>query len=82
MKLMADYGCWPLWCDHGNETKTALHAWAEAYNTTLNRDYPPDSCFPDPQSQRAFETKGVRLIGRLRSELGSNVCVLLTLPPA
>lgn len=58
LKLMADYGAWPLWDSEApeynidpntlplsEETKRRLMAWADAYDATLNQDYPPSSAF-------------------------------------
>lgn len=86
LKLMADYGCFPLWEYQdgepvGNldpdrlalsaELRSALRAWAAAYDRTLNHDYPPDSGFFSPAEEEAFEAEGRRLWQELKSQLGA-----------
>jgi hypothetical protein len=85
MKLMPDYGCSPLWeyldgdlVDNPSpdglpltdDLKAALHAWAAAYDRTLNQEYPPDSGFASPAEEETFEAEGRRLWRELRSQLG------------
>jgi len=89
VKLMAEYECWPLWGvepDVGNidpaelpisdTTREALDRWAAAYDATLDQDYPPDSGFPDEESETAFELEGLRLWRALRGEFGDRLRVL------
>jgi hypothetical protein len=84
LKLMADYGGAVLWgvdaadvgpIDPGSlplkdDLRAAIRRWAEAYDRTLNQDYPPDSGFADPSEQQAFEEEGMRLWSELRTQLG------------
>ncbi len=84
LKLMADYGCLPLWGTAAAEIgevdpadlriSAALVAdlghWAEAYEATLDRDDPLSSGFGSPEATAAFRAEGERLADRLRSELG------------
>lgn len=85
MKLMADYGCHPLWeyldgdlVDNPDPDdlplrdglKAALHDWAASYDRTLNQEYPPDSSFANPEEEEAFDTEGRRLWDELRAALG------------
>jgi hypothetical protein len=85
LKLMADYGCFPLWeyadtdlIDNANpdafpltnELKAALQAWAGTYDKTLNDEYPPDSGFASPAAEDAFDAEGMRLWRALREQLG------------
>src|SRR5689334_3984075 len=83
LKLMADYGAWPLWDSEApeynidpntlplsEETKRRLIAWADAYDATLNQEYPPDSAFPSEEAERAFRREGSLLMRQLQSELG------------
>lgn len=85
LKLMADYGAWPLWDSEApeynvdpktlplsEETKRRLVAWAQVYDATLNQEYPPDSAFPSQEAERAFRREGSLLMQQLRSELGSD----------
>lgn len=84
IKLMADYGGTILWKNDASEVgpidldsmplteglKHDLQAWADAYDKTLNQEYPPDSGFPSPAEEAAFEAEGQRLWRELRRELG------------
>lgn len=88
LKLMTDYGCFPLWATFqedgsgGNldpndlplsdELKSALHAWASSFDRILNHDYPPDSAFASPEEEDAFEAEGLRLWRELRTQLGGD----------
>ena len=87
IKLMPDYGCSPLWEYAGGdlidnsdperlpltgELKAALGRWASAYDATLNQEYPPDSGFPNPADEDAFEVEGLRLWKELQAKLGTN----------
>ena len=91
IKLMADYGCYPLWWVEeekvgafaqralgaiapselplSQETIKQLEAWANAYDATLNEDYPPDSGLASEQEAEDFERKGVSLWQQLCQEL-------------
>ena len=53
-----------------DDLRAAIRRWAEAYDRTLNQDYPPDSGFADPSEQEAFEVEGVRLWRELQAQLG------------
>jgi hypothetical protein len=86
MKLMADYGCFPLWeyaggdlVDNANpehlpltaDLKAALRAWAAAYDATLNLECPQDSPgFASPAEEEEFEAEGRRLWRELQAQLG------------
>ena len=84
IKLMAEYGGTVLWgveaTDIGPinpddlpltaELKTALQAWADVYDKTLNEGYPPDSGFASPAEEEAFELEGRRLWKELQAQLG------------
>jgi hypothetical protein len=84
IKLMAEYGNTVLWgidpADIGAidpehlpltaDLKAALRAWANAYDKTLNHEYPPDSGFASPADEEAFEAEGRRLWKRLQAQLG------------
>lgn len=90
IKLMADYGCYPLWwVDRsltGNiapaklplsqETFHRLSSWASAYDATLNQDYPPDSGFASEEETQAFEQEGISLWQQLQKELTPDYEVL------
>lgn len=81
IKLWADYGCYPIWrvdeVDNidpeelplSKETMKRLNAWQEVYDQTLNQDYPPLSCFSNPQAEQNFKQEGIKLWKQLRLEL-------------
>lgn len=89
IKLMADYGCWPLWeaspgifgdidpatLPISDELKAQLRDWAEAYDRTLNQDDPRRSGFPSAADEAAFRRTGALLADRLRAELGPGYSV-------
>ena len=83
LKLMPDYNCFPLWKiddELGNvnpddlplstDVKVALRTWADAYDKTLNQEYPPDSGFASPAEEEDFEAEGKRLWKVLQEQLG------------
>jgi hypothetical protein len=86
IKLMADYGCWPLWHvgEPGNldpatlplqpPTVERLLAWAAAFDASLDWANPPATTFGSATEERAFwaafEVEGIALWHRLRAELG------------
>lgn len=77
--VMPDYGCHPLWVTVGSDVRKndpnrlpipaaladELAAWAVSYDQTLNHNHPPDSRFPDPETEDAFWAAGVLLACRL-----------------
>jgi len=84
IKLMADYGCYPLWWAEGemvgnidpatlplrDETVRGLINWATAYSQTLNWADPANSPgFPSLKDEAAFEREGISLWKQLRQEL-------------
>lgn len=93
IKLMPDYGCFPLWeassdifgninpeeLTISRQLKEGLFAWAEWYDSTLNIDDPINSGFSSPNDQRDFENEGRSLAARLREELGENYIIIIKL---
>ncbi|MFC7277520.1 hypothetical protein ACFQS1_26290 [Paractinoplanes rhizophilus] len=85
--MMTDYDCFPLWQRDENgttnvdpaslpisaELASALLAWADEYDETLDRDDPIRSGFPDEAAAEAFDRQGRELARRLASELGRTV---------
>lgn len=85
LRLMADYGCHPLWGTAADEIgdvdpsglpisaglAAALAAWAAAYDATSNPDDPIASGFPSEVAAAAFRAQGIDLARRLREELGA-----------
>jgi hypothetical protein len=90
IKLMADYGCDPLWWADadkvGNidparlplsqETINRLRKWASAYNATLNWQDPANSPDLSPEEEAAFEEEGISLWKQLQTELAPNYQVV------
>jgi hypothetical protein len=90
IKLMADYGCYPLW-DASPETgpgnidplqvplseglRRDLMSWAAAYDKTLNSEDPLNSGFKDPEEEKRFAVTASALGSRLQKELGPAVRV-------
>jgi hypothetical protein len=83
-QVLVDYECFPVWRPEpasvenvdpatlpiSQELAAALMRWAEEFDATLNREYPPDSGFPLERDRRAFLERGRHLAGRLARELG------------
>jgi len=79
LKVMADYGCWPLWeeVDGTNvdpevlplsdDLISGLHAWQGEFDASLDEEYPPDSKLPD---EAAFDRRGRELALELDRRLG------------
>lgn len=86
IKLMADYGCDPLWWADadkvGNidparlplsqETINHLRKSATDYNATLNWQDPGNSPDLSPEEEAAFEKEGISLWKQLQKELAPN----------
>ena len=84
IKVMADYDCWPLWHyqdDVGNIDPAALDlspglieallAWAEEYDSILNRQDPASTSWPSIERQKDFVDRGRQLALKLKVELAS-----------
>lgn len=90
LKLMAEYGGTVLWgvgaADVGpidphslpltDDLRAAIQRWADAYDRTLDTDYPEDAGFADPSEQEAFEAEGMRLWRELQAQLGRDWSVV------
>ena len=85
IKLMTDYGCYPLWWVDGDkvgpvepelplseETAARLQKWADSYNDGLDWDDPGNSPVPTPEELAAFEQEGISLWGQMQKELAPN----------
>ena len=85
IKLMADYGCYPLWwaskqagdidpatLSLSQETISRLEKWADVYDAKLNWDDPASSGFPTKEAKEAFELEGISLWKQLQQELAPN----------
>jgi hypothetical protein len=85
IKLMADYGCFPIWSSDGSgyenidpkslpisaDLQEALKKWADWYSSTLNMDNPQLSGFTSEEERVRFDTEGRELFARLRRELAN-----------
>ncbi len=81
IKLMADYGCDPLWAldediygcfppedlNLSDDLTGAIKAWAAAYEGSINLDDPATDLWSSEQ-RAAHEAEGRRLAGRLKRE--------------
>jgi hypothetical protein len=91
IKLIAEYSCFPLWeifddaakenldpreLPISEELKFALFDWADKFDSTLDQNYPPDSCFASKAEEEAFEEEGEMLFQQLQRELGEDFEVL------
>ena len=94
LKLMADYGCWPLWeASPGNvgnvapvdlpisdRLKERLAHWAAEYDATLDQNDPAQSGFESPMAEASFVARGLTLRDDLQAELGQCVTVTAQIP--
>ncbi|WP_370463638.1 hypothetical protein [Pantoea sp. B9002] len=90
IKLMADYGCYPLWGttpdDFGDispedlsissNLKDSLYSWAKRYDAILNMDDPASSGFKDKEEEEKFIKDGYELARNLQDELGNQYEVI------
>jgi hypothetical protein len=91
IKLTLEFCCWPLWeifpdtfsentdpatLPISKELQHRLINWGADYDATLDQNYPPDSGFKNQEEVDAFKAEGVYLESQLRTELGSNFCVI------
>jgi hypothetical protein len=91
IKLMPDYGCFPLWEASpqavGNinpdtlpisaSLKSALADWAARYDATLDSNDPLQSGFPAEEDEISFEQTGRNILAMLQDELGSEFRISL-----
>lgn len=91
IKLTLEFCCWPIWeifsdtfsenidpttLPISKELQHRLLNWSDAYDATLDQNYPPDSGFKNQDEVEAFKVEGVYLESQLRTELGSDFCVI------
>lgn len=91
VKLMADYGCDPLWAlddgyygsfapeelDLTADLTGAINAWAANYETSISMDDPATDLWDEAQHE-AHEAEGRKLAARLKQELPDRVIYLHT----
>jgi hypothetical protein len=82
IKLMPDYGCWPLWLEEDledfdteelaiqPETRFRLKRWAAVHDAMLNWDDPGNTPDWPPEVSHWFDQEGIALWRILREELG------------
>lgn len=80
LKLMTDYDCWPLWDPDGPDNVdpsslnlsekliAELNAWAETFDSILNRDT-GEASFNSAEDERTFNETGKQLYAALQQEL-------------
>lgn len=92
IKLMADYGCYPLWGTSPDEfgdispdelplsaeLKKHLFEWAARYDAILDPEDPISSGFKNMKEEEKFITDGYILAQKLRNELGSEYEIVYT----
>lgn len=94
LKVMADYGCWPVWDEDGSPYNvdpallpiaevlcTRLLAWAEWFDRFLNWDDPGGSRTVSAAEELAFNSEGRTLAENLQRELGTEATVRYWLDP-
>lgn len=84
LRIEADFGSWPLWETEASDVATnvdphslpiprdladELEAWGEAYQATLNEDYPPESGFRSEEAATVWLREGSDLAVRLARAL-------------
>ena len=84
IRLMAEYGCWPLWGVAADELgdidphtlpisdtlKARLVQWSDDWEATYDEDDPRNSAFESQAAQDAFKARGHALGEALQAELG------------
>jgi hypothetical protein len=90
IKLMWDYGCWPIWENDGQifdnvdpatlplskPTFMRLQAWSAIPDTKLEEVEDPQDMQWTAEEQQAFEAEGHALLRLLERELGSDYDVV------
>jgi hypothetical protein len=92
VRVAVEYGAGPLWDGAWTGTgplaldlkdvplsdalREQLQTWTEAYWTTLDPDYPPDSHFPAPEAENAWVAEGWLLARQVAVELAGRADVV------
>jgi hypothetical protein len=88
IKLMPDYGCWPLWHHGGPQVgnidpadlgiteglAAKLKAWSAVYDSHLNLGDPASTTWTK-EEEKQFDEEGRRLWRELAAELGERYSV-------
>lgn len=76
-RLAPEFGCWPIWDDATGDNLDPvelaispalverIRRWDDAFQTTLDPAYPPDSRFPDEAAEAAWRAEGNALFDTL-----------------
>lgn len=84
LRLSPEYGCWPTWDDAtGDNLDPAefglpqdltkrIRRWDDAFQATLDHDYPPDSRFPDEAAETVWQAEGEAIFQALTDLLGAH----------
>jgi hypothetical protein len=94
IKLMADYGCYPLWdaspgvigninpddLPISDDLKQSLMSWAHEFDAIINWSDPASSAFPSTTAEQAFINKREELAEKLRTQLGSGYTIVVWRP--
>jgi hypothetical protein len=89
IKLMAEYECYALWDETSPipdnlppemlplslGLQTQINQWAQAFEDTFDREYPPESGFLNRQELEQFEATGRSLAKAIQAELGPTFSV-------
>ena len=87
IKIRAIYHCSPLRDEDdavdidpeelpiSDDLRKDLDRWAEAYDATLNQDYPPDTSGVSTETKRSLHEDGLRLQAELQKQLGDDCYV-------
>ncbi|MFC5344152.1 hypothetical protein ACETK8_18575 [Brevundimonas staleyi] len=84
IRLAPEFGCWPLWDDESGDyldpaalplppaLAERIARWDDAYQATLDPDYPPDSRFPDAAAEAVWRAEGEAIFEALTDLLGAD----------
>jgi hypothetical protein len=89
IKVMAEYETFPLWqrdpsgtididpatLPISSELAQEFLRWADVFDSTLNRNDPANSGFPDPGAEDEFYEQGQRLARRLVDDLAGRYAI-------
>lgn len=83
IRMAPEYGCWPLWDDATGENieptdlpippelAQRIGTWDDIFQTTLDRDDPVNSAFPDPSAEAAWRDELDAIFDTLGDVLGA-----------
>ena len=83
LRLAPEFGCWPLWDDATGDNldpadwplppdlAARLRAWDDAFQSTFDSAYPPDSRFPSLEAEAAWTAEGEALAAAIEQVVGA-----------